>query len=73
MREIISDAQFIRSYRTAGLWFVGMYVEAFLLRFDEVEDDDKRARLIDEIYDNGRNADEDLTGARARVNLCIGL
>lgn len=34
MKESITDKQFINSYRSAGLWFVALYMEAFLLRID---------------------------------------
>lgn len=69
MKELISDTQYIRAYRSAGLWFVGMYMEAFLLRIDELVDDNSKAKLIEEIYDNGENTfDKDLSGTRTRVN-----
>ncbi|MDD4591706.1 MAG: hypothetical protein PHG06_14945 [Parabacteroides sp.] len=68
MKQLITDAQYVNAYRSAGLWFVGMYMEAFLLRFDELEDKDKKTKLIDEIYDHGRNADENLRGTKTRVN-----
>ena len=66
--RFISEAQFQKAYRSAGLWFVALYMEAFLLRIDELRDDVKKAHLIDEIYDNGGNADKDESGTRTRVN-----
>jgi predicted RNA-binding protein associated with RNAse of E/G family len=64
----ISEAQFQNAYRSAGLWFVALYMEAFLLRIDELQDDVKKTHLIEEIYDNGQNADKYESGTRTRVN-----
>lgn len=68
MSRFISEAQFQKAYRSAGLWFVAMYMEAFLLRIDELRDDVKKTHLIKEIYSNGGNADKDESGTRTRVN-----
>ena len=68
MSKHISDAQFQKAYRSAGLWFVALYMEAFLLRIDELKDESRKTKLIEEIYDNGNNADRDEHGTRTRVN-----
>jgi hypothetical protein len=68
MSQSISEAQFQNAYRSAGLWFVALYMEAFLLRIDELRDDVKKTHLIEEIYDNGDNADKYEGGTRTRVN-----
>jgi hypothetical protein len=69
MKKEISKKQFINAYRSAGLWFVGLYMEAFLIRIDELRDNIQRTKLIEEIYDNGENAfDRDIGGTRTRVN-----
>jgi len=69
MKESITDKQFINSYRSAGLWFVALYMEAFLLRIDELDDDLLKTKLIEEIYDNGENTfDKEISGTRTRVN-----
>lgn len=63
MKESITDKQFINSYRSAGLWFVALYMEAFLLRIDELDDDLLKTKLIEEIYDNGENTfDKEISG-----------
>ena len=65
----ITDKQFIKTYRSAALWFVALYMEAFLLRISELEDDGRKSKLVEEIYDNGENAfDKDESGTRTRVN-----
>ncbi|BAL01356.1 hypothetical protein OBV_41570 [Oscillibacter valericigenes Sjm18-20] len=66
--RFISEAQFQKAYRSAGLWFVAMYTEAFLLRIDEIQDPVKKTYFIKEIYNNGNNADKDESGTRTRVN-----
>ena len=69
MKESITDKQFINSYRSAGLWFVALYMEEFLLRVDELDDDLLKNKLIEEIYDNGENTfDKEISGTRTRVN-----
>ncbi|NCB62149.1 MAG: hypothetical protein EOM52_00795 [Clostridia bacterium] len=68
MSQGMSEAQFINAYHSAALWFVAMYMEAFLLRMDELEDTAKKDGLIKEIYAKGGNADKDENGTRARVN-----
>lgn len=66
--KFITEAQFQKAYRSAGLWFVALYMEAFLLRIDELKDNAKKAELISEIYNKGENADKDEGGTRTRVN-----
>jgi len=69
MQINITDSQFIRTYRSAGLWFVGMYMEAFLLRINELRDDLLKTKLVEEIYNNGENTfDKNIGGTRTRVN-----
>lgn len=66
--RFISEEQFQNAYRSAGLWFVAMYMEAFLMRIDELKDDVKKAQLVKEIFDKGGNADREEGGTRTRVN-----
>lgn len=69
MKKQISEKQFINAYRSAGLWFVALYMEAFLLRIDELKDNVLKTNLIEEIYNNGENAfDKEINGTRTRVN-----
>lgn len=68
MGKIITDEQFQSSYRSAGLWFVALYMEAFLLRIDELRDKAKKTYLVEEIYNNGESFDKEENGARTRVN-----
>ncbi len=69
MKNQITDKQFINSYRSAGLWFVALYMEAFILRIDELEDRLLKTKFVEEIYDNGENAsDKNIGGTRTRVN-----
>jgi hypothetical protein len=68
MKKNISDKQFVQAYRSAGLWFVALYMEAFILRFDELQDEIKKMYMITEIYDNGDGPDKDEGGTRTRVN-----
>jgi len=69
MKNTITDKQFINSYRSAGLWFVALYMEAFILRIDELRGDVLKTKLVEEIYDNGENTfDKDIGGTRTRVN-----
>lgn len=68
MSRFISEAQFQKAYRSAGLWFVALYMEPFLLRYDELQDPVKKTHFIEEIYNNGDNADKDEGGTRTRVN-----
>ena len=65
----MNDEQFEGACNSSGLWFVGMYMEAFLLRLDELEDKNLKSKLIEEIYDNGENTfDKKIGGTRTRVN-----
>ena len=68
MKKKISDKQFIQAYRSAGLWFVALYMEAFILRYDELQDDIKKIYITSEIYNNGNGPDKDEGGTRTRVN-----
>lgn len=64
----ITENQFINAYRSAGLWFVALYMEAFLLRMNELRDRVKKTHLIEEIYNNGNGPDKYESGTRTRVN-----
>lgn len=64
----ITDKQFQNAYRSAGLWFVALYTEAFLIRIDELKDEIKRTHLVEEIFDNGEGFDKEESGTRTRVN-----
>jgi len=68
MKKQISQKQFINAYRSAGLWFVALYMEAFLRRIDELRDRNKKTKLIEEIYNNGEGPDKDESGTRTRVS-----
>lgn len=68
MKKQITQKQFINSYRSAGLWFVALFMEAFLLRIDELHDPYKKTKLIEEIYNNGKGFDKEEGGTRTRVN-----
>ncbi|WP_035287996.1 hypothetical protein [Clostridium sp. KNHs214] len=68
MKRQITNDQFIKAYRSAGLWFVGLYMEAFLLRIDDLRDDVLKTKFIEEIYNNGQGFDKDESGTRTRVN-----
>lgn len=68
MKKRISDKQFVQAYRSAGLWFVALYMEAFTLRYDELQDEIKKKYMITEIYNNGDGPDKDEGGTRTRVN-----
>ncbi|MFL8675128.1 hypothetical protein [Clostridioides sp. GD02404] len=69
MKELINDEQFERAYRSVGLWFVGMYMEKFLLRLDELENKELKVKFTKEIYDSKNNTfDKGLGGTRIRVN-----
>jgi len=71
MRKRISDKQFVQAYRSAGLWFVALYMEAFLLRMDELQDEVKKTYLIAEIFDNGNGPDKKERGTRTRVDCLL--
>ena len=64
----ITDKQFQNAYRSAGLWFVALYTEAFLVRIDELRDDVKRTHLVEEIFNNGEGPDKTEGGTRTRLN-----
>ncbi|WML52378.1 hypothetical protein RCG17_23845 [Neobacillus sp. PS3-12] len=68
MKKQITQKQFINSYRSAGLWFVALFMESFLLRIDELCDPNKKTKLIEELYNNGQAFDKDEGGTRTRVN-----
>jgi hypothetical protein len=68
MKKQINQKQFINSYRSAGLWFVALFMEAFLFRIDELRDHNKKTKLIEEIYNNGEGFDKEEGGTRTRVN-----
>jgi hypothetical protein len=68
MKKQMTQKQFINSYRSAGLWFVALFMEAFLLRIDELNDPNKKTKLIEEIYNNGQSFDKNEGGTRTRVN-----
>ena len=72
MIKKISEKQFKIAYRSAGLGFVGCYMEAFLLRMDELQDKLLKKKLIEEIYDNGENTfDKKIGGTITRVNCLL--
>jgi hypothetical protein len=54
--------QFDNTYNSANPWFVLLYMEAFLIRWDELIDDEKRKLLISEIYNGGDGPDANYTG-----------
>ncbi|SFG95829.1 hypothetical protein [Sporolactobacillus nakayamae] len=62
MKKQMFKKQFINAYRSAGLWFVTLYMEAFLRRIDELRDRNKKTKLIEEIYNNGEGPDKDESG-----------
>jgi hypothetical protein len=68
MKKQITQKQFINSYRSAGLWFVALFMEAFLLRIVEIRDPIRISKLIEEIYNNGQSSDKEEVGTRTRVN-----
>ena len=68
MKKQVTKEQFIKAYRSAGLWFVVLYMEAFLIRIDELRDNVLKTKLIEEIYNNGEGPDKDEAGTRTRVN-----
>lgn len=68
MKKQINQKQFINSYRSAGLLFVALFMEAFLLRIDELRDPIKKTKLIEEIYNDGQSFDKEEGGTRTRVN-----
>lgn len=68
----ISDKQFTNCYRSAGLWFVALYMEAFILRINELKDSVSKTKFIEEIYNNGDNTfDKDVSATRTRVNCLL--
>lgn len=66
--ETITDEQFNISYNSANPWFVLLYMRAFLLRWDELQDEEKRKMLIHEIYNGGKGPDKNYDGTKTRVN-----
>ena len=68
MAKFISESQFQIAYRSAALWFVALYTEAFLLRIHELKDEVFKTKLIEEIYNNGEAFDDKESGTRTRVN-----
>lgn len=65
----ITYLQFEQAYRSAGGWFLALYMEAFLLRIKDLNNDlDNKKKLIDEIYNNGDGPDNDRSGTITRVN-----
>jgi hypothetical protein len=68
MKKRISDRQFIQAYRSAGLWFVALYMEAFILRMDELQDEVKKTYLIAEIFNNGNGPDKNERSTRTRLD-----
>ncbi len=68
MALIITEKQFQNAYRSAGLWFVALYTEAFLIRIDELQDEIKKTHLVEEIFNNGEGFDKEECGTRTRVN-----
>lgn len=68
MKKHITKDQFITAYRSAGLWFVVIYMEVFLLSINELRDDVLKTKIIEEIYNKGKNSDKDESGTRTRVN-----
>ena len=68
MKKQITQKQFINSYRSAGLWFVALFMEAFILRIDELRYPNKKTKLVEGIYNNGQSFDKEEGGTRTRVN-----
>ena len=68
MEKYINDEQFERAYRSAGLWFVGEYMELFLSRINELRDDVSKNKIIEELYNDGNGFDKKISGTRTRVN-----
>lgn len=66
--ETITDEQFNISYNSANPWFVLLYMRTFLLRWDELQDKEKRKMLINEIYNGGEGPDSDYNVTKVRVN-----
>ncbi|QGT99513.1 hypothetical protein SYNTR_0920 [Candidatus Syntrophocurvum alkaliphilum] len=71
-KKQISDKQFINCYRSAGLWFVALYMEAFILRINELKDSVSKTKFIEEIYNDGDNEfDKEISATRTRVNCLL--
>ena len=72
MEIILTDKQFINAYRSAGLWFVALYMEAFIVRKEAHMDSLAKRKLIEEIYNDGDNTfDKGIDATRTRVNSLI--
>lgn len=61
----ISNKQFVNAYRSAGLWFVVIYMEPAILRIEELRNLESKNKFIEEMYDNNIGA------TRTRVNCLL--
>ncbi len=73
MEKVVrTDAEILRDIRSAGLSFVGYYMEDLLLRTSELEDKERKKALIEEYYQNQIvTKDSKIGGTTTRVNSVI--
>jgi hypothetical protein len=69
LKKEMSKVQLETACGAASLWFVGLYMETFLHRINELRDRLQKTKLVEEIYNNGKNTfDRDIGGTVTRVN-----
>lgn len=66
---MMTEQQLKRAWQSAGVWFVGSYMEMFLMKKSELDESRVREELIEVIYNHpDYKADKNPSGTRIRVN-----
>ncbi len=70
-KEIKNRFQLVDVCRSAGLWYVGSFMEEFLRHREKWEDEETKNEFIEYMFNEYGGADKDINGTRTRVNCVI--